>query len=339
MAAQTPNPKYAQMHDDDEHNHASPATRWIKVGLALLVVGCVATALVGHIANKSQSFATAAHSPTKLRERSFDTYEVVKEFTGSTVEYGGYGHPSGGHFSATLQHLPAGSTSSTFLLDHRFQFIVEGAIHITDGTGQKFHGRAGDYFFLPYGSNVTLYTPEKAITYVSIADQMPPILPEQVPTLQPDAYRTWVKESASTTQIKHFTQIKQMQEKVFGDVDHLYFSAIGCWKWNAKQLRANAWVKHNHSLRSPNWNFCSGVFHLLAGPPSFTSYTYKNHEELDFIIDGEFHVTDGDGEKLVLKRGDLVHNPRHKDVLYQTPRSGAFLSTSLSPVDDFFPTI
>jgi len=324
---ETSNPKYAQMHDSDEQDHGFPLTRWIKLGLALLVAGCMASA-----------FVIMAQQPTEVREKPGDAYEVFKDFTGSTAQKGGYGFPSGGRFSATLQHLVAGSKSATFLLDHRFQYVVEGEIHITDGTGQTFLGQAGDYFFLPYGSNVTQYAPEKAITYVSIADKMPPILPEQFATLQPEAFRKWVNESARTTQIKHFTQIRQMEKKVFGDIDHLYFSAIGCWKWNTKQLQANAWIKHNHSLRSPNWNFCSGVFHLLAGPPSFTSYTYKNHEELDFVIDGEFHVTDGNGHKLILKQGDLVHNPRHKDVLYQTPSSGAFLSTSLSPVDDFFPT-
>merc|ERR1712232_1131937 len=124
------------------------------------------------------------------------------------------------------------------------------------------------------------------------------------------------------------------RDKVFGDQNHLYFNAIGCWKWSANELPSNAWIKGSNISPSPKWNFCCGVFHLQSGPPAFTSYTYKNHGELDFIIDGQFHVKDANGRELGLEKGDLVHNARHGDVHYETPTSGVFLSTSLSPVDD-----
>jgi uncharacterized cupin superfamily protein len=216
------------------------------------------------------------------------------------------------------------------------QYIVHGEVNVTDGTGQKFAGKAGDLFYLAYGSNVTHDTSAGALTYVSIADVAHPLLPEHVATLQPEEYRKWVVESARATQATHIPQILGKHDKVFGD-SHIYFNALGCWKWNSERLPSNAWTKTYKSARSPTWNFCSGIFHLTAGPPAFTSGKYNNHEELDFIINGEFRAKATDGQEFAVKQGDLVHNPRHMNVQYETPTSGAFLSTSLSPVDDFFP--
>jgi ethanolamine utilization protein EutQ (cupin superfamily) len=307
------------------------------VGLTLFAFGSALLALLALTSVPAGSFVVsgaALSGAVELLQTA--PPEIFAAFQGSTAEYGGYGFASGGRFSAALQVHHAGSRSTSFLLDHRLQYIVEGEIHVADGTGQHFVGKAGDLFYLAYGSNVTLYTPSSALTYLSIADATPPLYPEQVATLQPDAYRKWVSRSASSAQVEHFPQIKDKHDRVFGD-SHLFFEGLGCWKWNTSQLPSNAWTSRSKGLMSPSWNFCCGIFHLRAGPPAFTSYTYKNHEELDFIIGGEFHAKDATGHAFTVKKGDLVHNPRHMNLEYTTPTTGTFFSTSLSPIDDFFP--
>jgi len=316
--------EYALVDDGDEKNNTSHRLLWWhKVGFVLLATGCV----LG-LASQSTTVKAPARA-VEFLEKPLRP-EVLTAFQGSTVQYGGYGSPSGGHFSATLQVHHAGSKDTSFLLDHRLQYIVDGEVHITDGTDQHFVGKPGDLFYLAYGSNVTQYTPQSAVTYVSIADEAPSLQPGELATLQPEAYRKWVGESARTTRVVHFPQIKDKRDRVFGD-QHIFFDGLGCWKYNSSRLISN------DRTRSPTWNFCCGIFHLTAGPPAFTSSTYKNHEELDFIIGGEFNAKDATGQMFPLKKGDLVHNPRHMNVEYTTPTSGTFLSTSLSPVDDFFP--
>jgi uncharacterized cupin superfamily protein len=288
--------------------------------------------MVHHI---NYSVLGGMHKNTELIERA--PVDVFSGFHGSTAQYGGYGFPSGGHFSATLHEHSAGSSTTTFLLDHRLQYIVAGEVHVTDGAGNTHLGKAGDLFYLAYGSNVTAFSPKGATSYISIADETPPILPEQLAALKPEAYRNWAIESARTTKVTYFPQVLEKADKVFGD-SHLSFNAIGCWKWNSTQLPSDAWTGRSSSTsKFATWNFCSGVFHLHSGPPAFTSSQYNNHEELDFIIDGEFYAKAADGQKFGVRKGDLVHNPRHMNVQYETPTSGAFLSTSLSPIDDFYP--
>lgn len=335
MASGATSPKYLLLHDGDELDIPRGPARWVKPGFGIVLLAtsfplamCVLVKCVG------RSTSGATRTETEVFEK-IPPVEVFPHFDGSTSKFGGYGFKSGGHFSATLHHYRAGSESTAFLLDHRLQYIVDGEVRVTDGTGQTFLGKPGDLFYLAYGSNITHHTPKGAKTYVSIADEADPILPEQVAALQPKAYQTWVSESARTTKIAHFAQIYDKHNNVFGD-QHLFFNGLGCWKWNTDQLPSNKWTKSNMST-SPTWNFCCGIFHLNSGPPAFTSGKYNNHEELDFIIDGEFNARARDGQKFAVKKGDLVHNPRHMDVLYETPASGAFFSTSLSPVNDFFP--
>mmetsp|Transcript_45914 Transcript_45914/g.82677 ORF Transcript_45914/g.82677 Transcript_45914/m.82677 type:complete len:320 (-) Transcript_45914:303-1262(-) len=296
---------------------------WHKALLAFFITA-------GAVAQTRPVAQTGPAEPTELTASSL---EVFAEFEGSSPQYAGYGLTSEGHFSATLQPHDVGSKTTAFLLDHRFEYVVSGEIQITDGTGRSYVGKAGDLFFLAYGSNVTHYARDAAVTYSVVADEAPPLLPEDVEMLEPEAYRKWVKESGRATQISHFSQIKDRRDKVFGDISHLFFDALGCFRWNTSHLQPWGKVK---SPSSPTWNFCCGVFHLESGPPSFTSGKYKDHEEIDFIIDGKFQYAT-DTQKFHVKEGDLVHNPRHLDVSIETSTSGAFLSVSLSPLNDFFP--
>merc|ERR1712217_333721 len=111
----------------------------------------------------------------------------------------------GGLFSAALQ---AGSNSTGFFLDHRLQYVVNGEIYITDGTGQKFKGKAGDLFYIPYGSNVTYSTPQSALLYIVSVDKARPISPST-----PLAYEKWMYESASSTSVSHFPNVKDRGNK------------------------------------------------------------------------------------------------------------------------------
>merc|ERR1712130_74340 len=125
------------------------------------------------------------------------TFDVLPHFQGSTAAFS---IEPGGLFSAALQ---AGSNGTDFLLDHRLQYVVYGEVYISDGTGQTFEGKAGDLFYMPYGSNVTFYTPQSAVLYVGSVDKARPISPST-----PLAYEDWMYGSALKTSVSHFPNVK-----------------------------------------------------------------------------------------------------------------------------------
>ena len=44
-------------------------------------------------------------------------------------------------------------------------------------------------------------------------------------------------------------------------------------------------------------------------------------EELKLILEGEFHLTDGTGQEVVAKAGDLMHFPKGAKILFNTPKT------------------
>jgi ethanolamine utilization protein EutQ (cupin superfamily) len=233
-----------------------------------------------------------------------------------------------------MASLESGSNGTVILLDHRMQYIVDGEIHLTDGTGKTMVGKAGDLFWLPHGSQVTYYTPKSATTYVVIADKVLPITPTQLGTLQPVDYQKQVDESARNTPISHFPNLKDRKSKRFQEYSNglspetssAFFDEVGCFKWTGKELPSG---------KFPSWNMCAGIFYLKAGPP-FTSYKYEHHYQIDLMLDGELHYDGQSGQDIALKQGDLVHNPRQSDWDIKAPDFGKFLTVSLSDVDDFW---
>jgi hypothetical protein len=187
---------------------------------------------------------------------------------------------------------------------------------------------------LPSGSNASYHTAKSALTYVVVADKTLPIIPTQLATSESAEYQKWMYESARTTPISHFPNLKDRKSTGFQQykdglppgTSSAFFDEVGCFKWTGKQLPSG---------RFPSWNLCSGLFYLSAGP-SFTSGTYPHHYETDFVLDGEFHYHGVSSQKVVAKPGDLVHNPRQSDVRIETPDFGKFLTVSLSVVDDFW---
>jgi ethanolamine utilization protein EutQ (cupin superfamily) len=199
------------------------------------------------------------------------------------------------------------------------QYIVDGEIHISDGTGKTFVGKAGDLFWLPSGSRVTYFTPRSASTYVVIADKALPSSPT---------------ESVRATPISHFPNLKDRKNKRFQEyreglapkASSAFFDEVGCFKWTGNKLPSG---------KFPTWNMCAGIFYLKAGPP-FTSYAYAHHYEIDFMLDGELHYHGQRGQRYALKQGGLVHNPRQSNWAITAPDFGKFLTVSLSDVDDFW---
>lgn len=62
----------------------------------------------------------------------------------------------------------------------------------------------------------------------------------------------------------------------------------------------------------------AGLYRLDAGPALNYTYTY---EEFKYVLEGEFLLTDGTGQEIVAKEGDLLYFPRGTNVKFDTPHT------------------
>ena len=62
-----------------------------------------------------------------------------------------------------------------------------------------------------------------------------------------------------------------------------------------------------------------GLFRLEAGEPITYTYTY---EEMKLIIDGEFQISDGSGDAVTTKVGDLFYFPKGSVITFSTNTFG-----------------
>jgi ethanolamine utilization protein EutQ (cupin superfamily) len=322
---ETEDPERCNYHA--ETVRSPPAAQWFRLGvMPFLVCAAFLTYVIKFPAGSSgNAHPTTLESEAALKPMNFG---MLSSFDGSSPEY--FIEP-GGRLVASME---PGSNHTSFLLDHRLQYIVDGEIQVTDGTGQTFTGKAGDVFYLPYGSNVTYHTPKSALTYVVVADHAPPIAPDVLKALKPETYGKQVYEKAQSTAISHFPNVRARKNERFqayskglpSGTSSAFFDEVGCFKFTGKKLPSG---------KFPSWNFCCGIFYLAAGP-AFTSSQYPHHYEVDFVLDGEFQYKAASNTQFYVKKGDFVHNPRNDNVRIETSDKAKFLSISLSDVDDFW---
>ena len=177
------------------------------------------------------------------------------------------------------------------------KFIAEGVFHLTDGTGQTAVVRAGDLVYFPKGCNVTFKTPHYAAGVFTGQRKEGEVLGDE--------------DSLGNPKFVVFPQIifKNLDKMDDGDSQknsNTYFGDMAFSEVAGKEL-------------------ATGVFRMLSGgPPLEYTYTY---EEMKFIAEGVFHLTDGTGQKGVAKAGDLVYFPKGCQVQFQTPHYAAGVFT------------
>lgn len=88
---------------------------------------------------------------------------------------------------------------------------------------------------------------------------------------------------------------------------------------NESERNSNTYLNDFIFSRVPDKEMTSGLFRMYAGPPLQYQYTY---EEMKFIVEGSYVLTDGTGQKVTVTRGDLVHFPKGCDVTFETPHYG-----------------
>lgn len=197
----------------------------------------------------------------------------------------------GKEMTAGFYELFAGPALNYTYTYEEFKFIVDGEFHLVDGTGQQAIARKGDLMYFPRGTNVVFTTPEHALGYfVGQRGE------GEASVVVDDAVR---EAMASNPRMVHLPQIAHSRlPKLPGSGPSLSFLGdLGFSDVARKEMTA-------------------GLYRELAGPPLHYTYTY---EELKYIAEGEFHLTDGTGQQVVATKGDLVYFPNGTQVIFHTP--------------------
>ena len=85
---------------------------------------------------------------------------------------------------------------------------------------------------------------------------------------------------------------------------------------SASERNSRTWLSDFAFSTVKGKEMTSGLFHMKRGNALNYTYTY---DEMKYIVSGEFHLTDGTGQKVVAKAGDLVHFPKGTAVVFETP--------------------
>jgi len=200
---------------------------------------------------------------------------------------------------AGLFRMNAGNALDYIYTYEEMKFTVDGVFHLTDGTGQKVVAKAGDLMYFPKGSRIKFDTPDTALGYfcgqraAGTGDYVEPVT-------DPDLKKCLAANPAM-----------------------VHFPAAGKWplpKMHAtvSERDSQTWLGDIGMSKAPGKEMVSGFFRMNDGKPLEYYYDY---EEMKYIVEGEFHLTDGTGQKVVAKAGDLMYFPNDSSIVFDTPKT------------------
>ena len=85
---------------------------------------------------------------------------------------------------------------------------------------------------------------------------------------------------------------------------------------NESERNSQTWLEDLATSAVPGRELTSGLFRMNEGEALEYTYTY---EEVKYIVEGEFHLTDGTGQKVVAVAGDIMYFPKGSAITFDTP--------------------
>jgi len=297
------------LHDEEGGRRVFGRERKIAAG-ALVVLGIVAVVVVAGFAGSTMMplhvHKTVGTAVTTLLESDNPAMWKIPQITEDELLRKLPGrHGSKSYMRDIVESLVPGKemTGGLYLMNkgpvlkytylyEEFQYVVWGEWHLTDGAGNQVVAEKGDLMYFPRGSTITYSTPNKGLGYFVGQRKSP----ESLVAKDADVLAA-IKANPA---MQHFPQIAS-------DLDRLpKLPGSGSSKSFLGDLAFS---------RVPGKEMTAGLYHLEKGPALHYTYTY---EEFKYILHGEFHLTDGTGQEVVARQGDLMYFPRGAKVTFST---------------------
>jgi len=201
----------------------------------------------------------------------------------------------GKDMSVGLYSLDAGNSVSYVYRYPEFKYIVEGEWHLTDGTGQVVHAKAGDLMYFPMGTSVNFTVAKTGLGYY--------ITDASTRGLDGEALKA---AAALNPKMVHFPEI-------------------------AKRSNTNQAIACDSKGPVTGLEMTAGLFALHPEGPALTR-TY-DHEEFGLVTIGEFDIEDGTGQHITVKAGDLVYLPKGSQIRAKPSKPSQVLWSDLRYVE------
>lgn len=205
----------------------------------------------------------------------------------------------GKEMTAGLFRMNAGKPLQYVYTYEEVKYIVDGEFHLTDGTGKKVIAKAGDLMHFPKGSRITFDTPNTALGYfcgqrvTGTGDYVEPVT-------DPDLK----KAVAANPTMMHYPGIRTLSmPKMVATVS---------------ERDSDSFLGDIAASKVPGKEMVCGLYRKNAGKALEYYYDY---EEMKFIVEGEYHLTDGTGQKVVAKAGDLMYFPAGSSIVFEAPNT------------------
>ena len=186
-----------------------------------------------------------------------------------------------------------------FILMFRYEsilFVMSGSFTINNGTTKTMTATARQSLYIPRGSVIS-YKSNSATSFMYIVSQPPNL--EKATAVQ-------AAIGANPTTIGYPTMA------LIADAMTLHSGL----KYFGGENKDKSYLTDFFLSLVPDAKMTGGFYKLLKGP--HLDYTYE-YEEFKYIVNGEYHLSDGTGQKVVAKAGDLMYFPKGCPVRFTSP--------------------
>merc|ERR1719181_513459 len=182
--------------------------------------------------------------------------------------------------------LGGGDTHGT--LDHeQFALVLTGEFDIEDGTGQTITAKAGDLVYAPTGSQVSA--------------------------------RTSTPSRFLWSALRHVTGDTCASSVDVTDLESSSPPVVYLEDFTSMSLPVTPGKVNGAFFDLPGKDLSAGLYRLVAG--NSVSYTYR-YPEFKYIVEGEWHLTDGTGQVVHATAGDLLYFPMGTKVDFTVAETG-----------------
>jgi len=203
----------------------------------------------------------------------------------------------GKEMAAGLFRMVSGEALDYTYTYEEMKYIVEGKFKLTDGTGQCTTVQTGDLVYFPMGAKVKFEVAAGHYALGCFTGQRRD--GEAGSQIQDKAVAAAI---ALNPRFVVYPQIIQQPLPKMTD--------------GPSQSNSQTYFKDFAVSSVPGKEMAAGLFRMLTGRALDYTYTY---EEMKYVVEGKFIITDGTGQKVEAKAGDLLYFPKGCQVKFETP--------------------
>lgn len=185
-------------------------------------------------------------------------------------------------------------TAATFERTYRhevFMLVIDGEFVIETSAGQTLTANTGSAYYFPTGTRATFSTPDAGIGYF---------------VTQRGTDRAVVENATAVDEAIAFKPVVQQFPNMVAEELPLLDNTSA----------SLSFLKDFLISAVPGKELAGGLYRLNDGPHLFYKYEY---EEFKYIVEGQFNLTDGTGQFVEAKAGDLMYFPKDSEIHFTSP--------------------